>query len=229
MNTLVPFLRLDSTLLFRNKLFHISAIITIIYIGLFYLLKPLGNTHIPLIVLIYNDPVIMGYMFAGVLWLFDKNQNTIQAISVLPISKSNYIISKVITLSILAVILSFIMALSAVGIRFNPIHLTISVFLSSVMFCCLGFIIGSISSNFLAFLMKSLPVFILFATPVTVLFDGVNPVYFILVPSLGSILVMQSAFVAVEVISIQLGYIHMCFWTAISIFVCYRITIPRLL
>ena len=228
MNTLVHFLKLDVTLLFRNKLFHISGIITIIYVGLFYLLKPLGSTHLPLIILIYNDPVIMGYMFAGVLWLFDKNQNTIQAISVLPVSKSNYIISKVTTLSILAVVLSLIMALFAIGIRFNPIHLTISVFLSSVMFCCLGFVIGSISSTFLSFLMKSLPVFILFATPVAVLFDWINPVYFILVPSLGSILVMQSAFVAVDVISILLGYVHMCFWTAISIFVCYRITLPRL-
>ena len=222
------FIQLDVILLFRSRLFHISAIITVVYIGMFYLLKPLGSVHLPLIILIYNDPVIMGYMFAGVLWLFDKNQNTLQAISVLPVNKQEYLFSKILILSILAVMLSIIMSVSAVGFSFNWFHLIFSVFLSSIMFCCIGFAIGSRSAHFLSFLMKSLPVFIVFALPMLVLFNFFPYWYFILVPSLGGILVMKSAFIQVDVLTSVIGYAHMITWTAICIWICYKSALPKI-
>jgi len=226
--SILTLLKWDIILLYRNKLFHVSVAITLVYIALFYLLKSLGNLHIPLIILIYNDPVIISYMFSGVLWLTDRNQNTMQAISVLPLQKIDYLISKTLALSSLAVILAFIMSIAAVGTNFNPFHLITSVFFSSLMFCAFGFTLGSLSNNFLGFLMKSLPLFILSAIPMVILFDLLSPIWFSWIPTLGGVMILQSAFVEKSFLFISLGYLSLIVWAWFSIKVCKYVTLKRI-
>lgn len=228
MSAIRTLLRWDIILLYRNSLFQISGIITLVYIGIFYLLRPLGNLYIPLIVLIFNDPVIICFMFSGVLWLFDKNQNTMQALSVLPLPRINYLISKTMALSLLAMILSILMTIAAVGFDFNIFHLSVSVFLSSVMFCALGFTIGSVSKNFLAFIMKSLPVFIASAVPFLLLFDFINIYWLIPFPTLGSVMILQSAFVEKSLSFVLAGYVSLLVWVAVILKICINTTLKRI-
>ena len=128
MNEVNLFLKWDAVLLYRNRLFHIALLIALIYTGVFFLLKPLGNLDNVLVVLIFNDPVVTGYIFGGVIWLFDKNQHTLQAVSVLPVRRNLYLLSKILILSGLAVLVSVVMALAARGLDFNWFHLIFSVF-----------------------------------------------------------------------------------------------------
>ncbi|MCB0553945.1 MAG: hypothetical protein KDD02_10365, partial [Phaeodactylibacter sp.] len=52
--------------------------------------------------LIFNDPMGLGLMFIGALYLFEKNENTLQALSVTPLRAWQYLASKTITLSLIA-------------------------------------------------------------------------------------------------------------------------------
>jgi len=228
MNVVLKLLKWDVILLYRNSLFQISGIVTLFYIAIFYLLRGLGNLYIPLIVLIFNDPVVICYMFAGVLWLFDRSQNTLQAISILPFPKIDYLISKTLALSLLALILSILMAIAAVGFNFNFLHLTISVFFTSAMYCGLGFMIGSGSTNFLAFLMKSLPIMILSAGPFLLFYEPMNAGWILPFPTLGSVMLLQSAFIEKSFTFTLLGYVDLFIWTAIILKLSFKVTLNKI-
>lgn len=218
----------DVILLNRNQLFMIAAVITLLYIGIFYLLKPLGNLTTILIILIFNDPVITGLLFAGVLWMFDKNQNTLQAIAVLPVSPSFYLLSKAMVLSLLATLLSFIMTIAAMGLNFNGLHLFTSVFFSAFMFSCLGFCIGALARNFNQFLLYMIPVLLLNAVPFLSIFDIGESWYFLPLPSTGGIELLRSTFDN-RSFGFNLGmYIHLIIWTLLIWLLANKISQSRL-
>jgi fluoroquinolone transport system permease protein len=223
------FLRWDAVLLYRNRLFHIALFIALIYTGIFFLLKPLGNLDNILVVLIFNDPVVTGYIFGGVIWLFDKNQHTLQAVSVLPVRRNLYLLSKILILSVLAVLVSLVMAFAALGIDFNWFHLVISVFLTTFLFSAAGFAIAAISRGFNEFLLYSIPFFIISALPFLPLFGIGRIFYFFLLPTTGSLFILKSAVISPDPWILLLMYFHLILWTALSWRLVVRVTQKRMI
>jgi fluoroquinolone transport system permease protein len=193
MSHLAKLLHWDIILLHRNMLIFISAVVAAVYVGIFYLMQPLGSLDFILALLIFNDPVVTCYIFAAVLWLYDKNQNILQAVSVLPLKIEIYLISKILILSSLATIMALIMALATNGFNFNLAHLVLSVFLSGFIFASLGFVIGANSKNFNQFLLYSIPFLILAGLPFLRLLGIGEIYYFAWLPSTGGIELLYSA------------------------------------
>lgn len=222
-------LKWDVILLNRNRLFLLAALVAGIYIALFYLLKPLGNLTNILIILIFNDPVITGYLFASVLLLFDKNQHTLQAISVLPLPFQTYLLSKAVLLSLLATGISFIMAFATKGADFNLFHLLAAAFLSAFMFSLAGFAVGAFTRNFNQLLVYSVPFFVLTGLPFLSLFGFGELVHYFIIPSAGGIGVLQAAFEEKSFGHLFLMYGHLLLWTAISWIIASKVTVKKLL
>ncbi|GAA4453755.1 hypothetical protein GCM10023189_19280 [Nibrella saemangeumensis] len=224
MNAILNLMRWDIILLNRNRLFVIAAIVTLMYVGLFYLFSPLGDLTILLVILIYNDPVVTGYLFAGVLWLFDRNQHTLQALSVLPLPLKSYLLAKTLVLSLLATLLSFIMTIATKGLTFNGFHLAVSVFGSAFLFSCFGFAIGALTRSFNQFLLYSIPFFVVAALPFLPMFGVGQPLYFVLLPSTGGIELLQAAFTDQPIGYVLLLYGHLLLWMWLSWLLALRIT-----
>ncbi len=72
--------RWDLIHLQRNQMIAVSVLVAAAYLGIFYLLRSLGNLEGLLIVMIFNDPIIMSYFFAGTLLLLEKDQRTLDAL-----------------------------------------------------------------------------------------------------------------------------------------------------
>ena len=216
MRQLVNLLKWDVLLLNRNNFFMLGAIVAAIYIGVFYLIKPIGNLTILLVVLIFNDPIVTGYLFAAILLLFDKNQNTLQAISVLPLTINKYLLSKAIILSVLATVTSFIMAYATKGIYFNHIHLLFATFFSAFIFSCFGFAISAVSKTFNQLLFYSIPFFIISAVPFLSIFEYGEIEYFLLFPSAGGIGIIKASFDEVAFTRAVFLYVHLLCWSIIS-------------
>lgn len=229
MNHLILFLKLDLVLLNRNRLFAISALIALLYTAVFYLLSSLGNLDILAVVLIFNDPVVTGYMFAGILLLFDKNQGTLQAISVLPATPVTYLLSKALVLCVLAVVVAFVMAFATKGIGFNPIHLFFSVFLSTAIFSFFGFIVATLSKSFNHFLFYSIPFLILCGLPFLPVFGYGNIWQFLLLPSTGGVILLKAGFDQEDTVTTIAMYLHLCFWSVVSGFIALKTMKGKLL
>jgi len=224
MNHLRRLLKWDLLLLHRNNLFLVAALIAVIYIGIFFLLKDLGNLSNLLVVLVFNDPVVTCFLFAAVIWMFDLNQRTLQAFMVLPVSINVYYWSKAIILTSLAVLVALIMSLAGVGLTFNLLHLLAGVAGSSLIFINLGFILGVKAGNFNRFLAYTVPTMILMALPFLSIFELV-PWYFMLpVPTSGSMFILKAAYQDSSFIYLIINYLHTVTWSVIT----YRLAISSL-
>lgn len=212
MKRFLALLRWDVLLLHRNRLFVFSAAVAAVYIGVFYLLLPLGDLSALLIVLIFNDPVVTGFLFGGILWMFDKNQNTLQAISVLPLPLPLYLLSKATVLSVLATLLAGAMVLATRGLAIHWVPLLTGVFFSAFTFSYTGFSIGALSRNFNYFLLYSLPVFLLTALPFLGIFGVTDPVLWVWVPTFGGITLLHTAFYGPPVAGDWWLYLHLIIW-----------------
>jgi fluoroquinolone transport system permease protein len=138
MDRFIRLLELDLILIIRNKILAVAAIVTLLYTVIIQVLPNESFTEI-LTVLIFSDPVMLGFMFTGALVLFEKNSNTLQALNVTPVRPGEYLWSKGISLTAIALIASFIMALAGVGTGFNPFYLFLAVASSSLLFIFGGF------------------------------------------------------------------------------------------
>ena len=223
------FLKWDAVLLYRNRLFHIALLVALLYTALFFLLKPLGNLDNILVVLIFNDPVVTGYIFGGVIWLFDKNQHTLEAVSVLPVRRNLYILSKILLLSVLAVLVSIVMAFAIRGIYFNWFHLIFSVFLSSFLFSSAGFTMAALSRGFNEFLFYSIPFFIVSAVPLLNLFGIGEILYYVFLPTTGAIEILRGSLTPLKSWYLIFMYVQLIFWTVVSWRLVIKITQKRML
>jgi fluoroquinolone transport system permease protein len=121
MTRLSATLQLDATVQVRNKLYHIS-------IGLVFLLVLLLRLIFPHDILGQVMPAwFLGalgpttYLFVAGLLLFEKSEHTLDALTITPLRTGEYLLSKVTTLTLLALAESLLTVLLAYGLDFNPL------------------------------------------------------------------------------------------------------------
>jgi fluoroquinolone transport system permease protein len=131
-------LELDFILIIRNKILTVAAIVTFLYTIIIQVLPDETFTEI-LTILIFSDPVMLGFIFTGALVLFEKSSNTLKALTITPVRPGEYLWSKGITLTAIALTASFIMAIAGVGTSFDPFYLLAAVAYSSLLFIFGGF------------------------------------------------------------------------------------------
>lgn len=212
MRHLAELFKWDLLLLQRNQLFALSAVMAAMYVGLFYLLRPLGNLETVLIILVFNDPVVTGFLFAGVLLLFDKNQNTLQALQVVPLPLSYYVFSKTLALALLSALTALVMVLAAHGPRFQYVHLLLGVFLTGGLFTLFGFVLAGWSRTFNHFLLYTMGLLLVMAVPFLGLF-GIGPgALYLLFPSFAGLKLLQATFGPVPLWQLVYAYGYLALW-----------------
>jgi fluoroquinolone transport system permease protein len=136
MKTFFKLLKWDLLLLAKYGILPVAIGIGVLYIALIYLLN-LPNEFV--VLLVFSDPSMMGFIFIGVMVLFEKQSGTTSALIVTPLQPWQYLLSKSISLSIPAIIVSFFMGLAS-NADVNYTLLFLSVILTSVLFLLLGFV-----------------------------------------------------------------------------------------
>ncbi|TNE81281.1 MAG: hypothetical protein EP332_03945 [Bacteroidetes bacterium] len=194
MNTLKKLLYWDLLLLHRNKLIVLGLVVAGIYLLLFKLLAGLGDLHSLLLVLVFNDPVVTGLLFAGVLMLFESSQNTLVAVQVSPLPVEKYLLSKVISLSLLSTVSALLMNLAAIGIDFNFVHFILGVAGTSALFVMAGLYLGFGAKGFNQFLMRSLGFLMLSALPFLAYFQLIPDVYLVWLPMYAGMKMIDAAY-----------------------------------
>ena len=194
MKQLLHLLRWDLVHLQRNQMIAVSLLVAAAYLGIFYLLRTLGNLEELLIVMIFNDPVIMSYFFAGALLLLEKDQRTLDALSVIPLSPGAYFWAKGLSLSSIATGTALLMTWVGYGWTFHYGHFIAGVLGSALLFAGLGCLIGLRTRGFNAFLVRSIGIFIPVALPLLLLFEITDSPLLYVLPSTPGILLLKAAF-----------------------------------
>jgi hypothetical protein len=197
MKKLLALLRMDFLLAFRYGLLYAALFITLVYLGVFFPLSDmLRAMFLPFI--IYIDLAIFGFYFLGAWIFFDRQENTLSALTITPITYKAYIWSKIIVLTFISVVVSILLSY-ALSLALNPILLIISTILNSILFCMIGLWIVVRYTSFSHFLPASTMMLFVFELPLFEYFQllpssPIGDLLWLFHPSFGSMKLIELSF-----------------------------------
>ena len=127
----------DVKIQFRSGFYFAYLIVCLIYIAVLRQIPDNLSGKITTIV-VFIDPSILGFYFIGGLILLEKKQKTLSGLFVTPLSVSEYLISKALSLTVLSLLSSLLITVSVIGLAFNILIFCITVILTSILFVFLG-------------------------------------------------------------------------------------------
>ena len=212
----------------RNNLLNMIVAITAVYVLVIYFLRDFGNLEKFITLLIYNDPAIVGFVFIGISIILEKDQEVLPALFVTPLNHHIYLISRIITLSTIAYFSAVMMVMTARGISFNFIHFSIGALSTCVLFCLMGVLIVSYTTEILHFLLRSIPLLILMSLPLLNYFELTDLSFLKLFPVQGGLNLMINSYRdSPDIWELIYGYVSILFWTPLLYRVIYRIFVSR--
>jgi len=222
MKQLIHLLKNDFTLLSRNKIIAVSIVVTVIYMIAFKSISHFGSAEKILILVIFNDPALLGFLFTGVMVLFEKNENTLQVLSIVPLNTSSYILSKTIALSLISVVCCYAMAYAGTGTSFNQLHYFFASIFTTALFTFIGFILVAGVNSFNRFLLRAVGVLIFLSIPFLGYYEVLPRSFFLWMPTQPCIDLFRASFdpnCPVEIIFY--GYLALITW----LIILYKITL----
>lgn len=126
-------------------------------------------------ILIFSDPAAMGLFFMGAIVLLEKSQKTPCAFAVSPVTATEYITAKVISLCAISLIVAAVLATAA---QVSHLHFVlIGTALSGVIFTLLGIIIATKITSLNQFILWTVPIQIVGFVPAILHLFGVSPAF----------------------------------------------------
>ena len=213
----------DLTLEVKYHVVTVAALVTVIYVALLRTLLPrlagaLGPDFADdlLVLLIFSDPVMLGFIFIGVLVLFEKGADTLRAVAVTPLEAWQYLWSKTVSLTLIAAACSFAVAVAGHGWSIRYHYLALAVLLSSALFVMVGFVGVARVSTFNQYIIV-VPAFMSPMVLPFLNFFGVTDTYWLyLIPTQASLVLFRAAFgdVPPAEIAYAVLYLPLCSWVA---------------
>ena len=222
MSQLLHLLRWDFVHLQRNQIISISLLVGAVYLGAFYLLRSVGALENLLVVMIFNDPILMSYFFGGVLLLFERNQGTLDTLAVTPLSLWTYLWARGIALSVVATVVSLLMAWVGYGFSLNYLPFLAGTFGTSLLFTWAGGWVANLAQGFNGYLIRSVGFFVAAGLPFLSLFNVWQHPILYLVPSLPGLLLLRASFETLEVWQHVYSYLYLIAAGAIAFRGCYQ-------
>jgi len=194
MRKLLSQVKWQFTILHRNNLIAISIAVTALYGLIFFFIKDLANVDKFLTLLIYNDPAIIGLFFVGLTVIMEKNQGVLPLYFVSPLNKHTYLISRILTLSILGCLCALAMVVAVKGFAFYIPYFLIGTFGTCLLFSILGILIVANTTDFLLFMLKSIPILLIMSLPLLNYFELANIAVFTWWPIHGSLTMIAHSY-----------------------------------
>jgi fluoroquinolone transport system permease protein len=217
MSNLKNMLKWEYVLLYRYKIIHISILSVILYFLTTQAIPDMNNTVFHSLLLFF-DPAIIGIMFVGALVLFEKSENVLQALVITPMETNDYLLSKIIALTILSMISAsiFVILLNVFGnVDFNVAYLVLGIILTSVMLILVGFIFVSRLKSINEYLLAMVLMFLGLTFPPMLQLSGLyENVIFYLWPTQASFTLFIGVFngVSLEFWEIAYGILYQIIW-----------------
>lgn len=230
MKSFINQIRWQFVILYKNNLIAISIAITAIYALIFYLIKDLPNMEPFLTLLIYNDPAIIGLFFIGLSVIMEHNDNVLPALFVTPVSHHHYLLSKIIALTTIGWACASGMALAILGFDVQWIHFSFGVLFTCAIFSMLGLYVVSFTTDFLSFMLRSIPLMLLFSLPLFNYFELSDISLFQYTPIQGPLnLTVFSFSPQADIWPIIWSYLSSILWIPILYFVVYKVFVKRMI
>ena len=212
--------------LFRQTKYNIVGVtvaVTLLYVAILYFVPLEGhNKDLLLVLLIFNDPAALGVLFVGALVLFEKTDRTFFALAVSPLTPEGYLWSKAVSLSLITLFASSVMAVVGHGWQFDWVLFVIGLCLSSVFYIFLGFFIVAYCQSFNQYILRVALFLLPVGLPLLNLFGVTDSILLYLIPSQATLILLEGAFIAFPLGQILYAVLYLILWIFISFFLARR-------
>ena len=201
----------DILLQWRQGFWLVYFVISIVYI-IILLNIPRENRMMVSLIMILSDTTMLGVIFIGALILLEKQQSVIHSLFVTPLNPSNYIWSKTISLSLIAITMSILVYLPVMHLSAYTLLLFFTVAFTAAIFVMFGLGIASRVETINQYFGRLMLVSILILLPVVpFLILGQHPA-FIILPYIASLDLMLGAIKPLSTWRIILDVFLLCAW-----------------
>lgn len=164
MKRLLTSIKADILFQFKHGFYFVYVILSILYIVLLSLFnKETVNVMLP--ILLYIDPSVLGLFFIGGMVLLEKEQGILSLLYITPLKIKEYMISKILTLSIISMLVGVVISKVAYSGYVNLILLMVGILFTSIFFTLMGFIISTKSKSVNDYFVKMIPWMLLLVVP----------------------------------------------------------------
>ncbi|MDP5273269.1 fluoroquinolone export ABC transporter permease subunit [Chengkuizengella axinellae] len=206
----------DMLFQFRHGFYIAYLLVAIIYI---ILLKAIPSQYQEMLTIfvIFSDPAILGFFFIGGIYLLEKGQNILENIFVTPFKVTSYLISKIVSLTWIALIFCLLILILVYGFQINYLPITLSILLTSTFFTLLGITLVVRVGTVNEYLFIVTPLYItIFFLPVLEILDIYQSSLFFILPSKASLLLLEGAFRTLTVAEWSYAIFTLLIWIAIA-------------
>ena len=133
---LATLLSLDARLQLRYGIYYAYAVVVAFYVALLVWLAPFLPPRVAGLI-IFSDPAVLGFFFLGALMMLEKAEAARVALAMTPVSAADYVLSKTLTLTAIAVMAVGVIAGAAHESANWPILIAATV-LTSIQFIGIG-------------------------------------------------------------------------------------------
>lgn len=177
----------------KQGFYIVYLAIVIMYLIILHFL-PVEINAIVLPLVVFSDPSVLGLFFIGGIIMLEKMQGLLQVFVVTPLRSTEYILSKIISLSIVSLLATFVITVFSNLETVNWLLLFIVTTLTSSIFTLCGILISAGCRNVNQYLLKSIPYMLLFVFPCFSLIGFQYAYLFTIVPSVAGLRLMLGAY-----------------------------------
>jgi len=195
MKRLIATVQLDTRLLWRNKIYHLSAGLALVVI---WLLRGLfAQETLKLAIPSFFLYAVAGttYLFLAALVLFGKSERSLQGMVVTPLSLNEYLLAKIIALGFLAVLESLVITFFTYGTNFQLIPFLLGIMVLGAFYTLMAFIMVARYNQITELLVPTLALSLFLSIPL-LHHNGLSDSFiFYLWPTQPPLLLMKAAFI----------------------------------
>lgn len=187
----------DIYLQIKYGFYLVYGIITLMYI---VLLKQVPTMVLSFIIpfIIFSDPGVLGFYFISGLVLLEKGEGVIEYLIATPLRIKEYLISKMVSLTIISILSSLIIELFSYGVSINYPILISGIVLTSFFFILIGIVAVSKFPTINQYMLSSIFYVTILCLPLLGYFDIYHSRIFYLFPTQASLLLIKGAFAGIE-------------------------------
>jgi fluoroquinolone transport system permease protein len=175
-------LKADIAFQYRYGFYFVYGLFTLVYSTVLQLLPEAWKVRAAMI-MIYSDPAILGLFFMGAIVQFEKDEHTLHSLAVSPLNVEEYVLSKLCSLSCIAVLVALGIAGFGTIIE-NPLRIGSAVFIGSCLFSAIGLVVATRAQTLNRFILATIPWLLVITLPAFVYIVRPDSVWMLLHPGI---------------------------------------------
>ena len=196
--------------------FYYASVLTAVIMIILLKLLPVKDMGFLIPVFLVGNLVLNTFYFVAGMVLFEKGEGTIQALAVTPLSVREYLASKAVTLTLLALVENFAIILFTYGRDFNLLPVLAGTVFMSVIYVLAGFVVVAKYNSISDYIMPSVIYVTALQLPLIDYLGIFRSPLFYVFPAQAPLVLMGSAFGPADAwqIAYGVGYSLVCIYVA---------------